>query len=1040
MKKKWMAMLLSVTMLLSLAAPSALAAEKNVYTQARENGKVFTAEKLSNPTTGEREADGLESDPTRMNSYAWCMDRMTDEYGDYVYMGTNRNILYASVATGAVIDVEGGDMTAEEKDRFVKSLVQMVSNDEIFSDCTTDEFAQAVIVRYDLKNDKIETWFAPQDYPLVGADGIHMENRYFAYVSAFRVIQNFKGQLYINATVTDPMQPGVEGTVFYRINGNNATTPEIVFTDFSSGTLLRAMTVSADGTKMYFGGITNEKIEDLDTEWQMVIYETETGEEGSFNKIADASEKIFLPYEKDAVPANADITVEGCYDTYLATGGNVWDLVEYHNELYMTLMTNYGCMIFKAHKDVGDPAANEYGWVWSELVGENEGTPYGPGFGNIANYAFTPIIFDDDLYFIGFTNAFDPVVYAMMGLLGYLYPAEGETADINKFFDSLFLMERSLDNECSMFRLTAEGKVQMVMGDEDKCPDNIEYVAENNAGFNDREYSTTLYTWRAAVYNDKLYIGTFDAYPLFKYVTKLTNGDLLNMSGKEFREQLEYVKAFLELIMAPETAPEPTPEGWEESDSTMEAVKAAAEFYKNQTLGESAALAAGAIPGDDIAEKLREADIDKLIDILVGLQQNADKEAVTAYLAAMLMSVPAAAEKLNQLHGYLAYLQMFCMNPYLYRAIGEVKKMVGSLRDDFKSVNAEGLARYVRISNTLAANDNPGFELYCTQDGIHYETVTLNGFRDEYNYGVRTLVPTDDGLLLGTANPFYGAQLWKITDGDETTTDPSQDPDPGHDPAPARSGGSVTTYAVDCGEGVTANKKTAAPGATVTLTVENGYAVPVVKDGDGNVIEVKENGGKYTFKMPESGVTVSLVCPRDDTCPLAKFTDVDLNEWYHDGAHFCVASGLMKGVADAAFAPAATTTRGMIMTMLARLSGAEIDATGEQWYLPGMEWAVANAVSDGTMPESSITREQFATMLYRYAQGQGKGFIGSWMFLLDFNDAASISDWANEAMHWCVMKGILNGKGDKMLDPQGEATRAEVAAMTQRFCENILGK
>ena len=86
-------------------------------------------------------------------------------------------------------------------------------------------------------------------------------------------------------------------------------------------------------------------------------------------------------------------------------------------------------------------------------------------------------------------------------------------------------------------------------------------------------------------------------------------------------------------------------------------------------------------------------------------------------------------------------------------------------------------------------------------------------------------------------------------------------------------------------------------------------------------------------------------------------------------------------------------------------------------------------------PNDPVTREQLAAILYRYAQSKGKGFTGSWMFLLDYADRAEISDWAYEAMCWMTMKGILNGTGSKMLEPRGSATRAQVAAMIQRFSE-----
>ena len=189
-------------------------------------------------------------------------------------------------------------------------------------------------------------------------------------------------------------------------------------------------------------------------------------------------------------------------------------------------------------------------------------------------------------------------------------------------------------------------------------------------------------------------------------------------------------------------------------------------------------------------------------------------------------------------------------------------------------------------------------------------------------------------------------------------------------------------------------------------------------------------------------------CPKDDTCPMAAFGDLNVNAWYHDGIHYCLDNGLMNGVSDAKFAPTGTVTRGMIVTMLWRLDGQRYpdyamrftDVPSGQWYTTAIRWAAAMKIVSGYDaehfgPNDPVTREQLATILYNYAKSKDQGFTGSWMFQLDFTDASSISDWANEAMHWCAMKGILNGKGANNLDPQGALTRAEAAAMIQRYCQ-----
>ena len=149
--------------------------------------------------------------------------------------------------------------------------------------------------------------------------------------------------------------------------------------------------------------------------------------------------------------------------------------------------------------------------------------------------------------------------------------------------------------------------------------------------------------------------------------------------------------------------------------------------------------------------------------------------------------------------------------------------------------------------------------------------------------------------------------------------------------------------------------------------------------------------------------------------------------WGKEAIDYVVAEGLMNGTSETTFAPNVTTTRAMLMTILARMDG--VDTTGsDPWYQKGMEWAVAEGVSDGTNPEGTITREQLAVMLYR---NSGSPEVSA--DALTFADADAVSTWAVDGVRWAVANGILSGKGNNTLDPQGNATRAEVAQMLYNF-------
>ena len=165
------------------------------------------------------------------------------------------------------------------------------------------------------------------------------------------------------------------------------------------------------------------------------------------------------------------------------------------------------------------------------------------------------------------------------------------------------------------------------------------------------------------------------------------------------------------------------------------------------------------------------------------------------------------------------------------------------------------------------------------------------------------------------------------------------------------------------------------------------------------------------------------------TGELKQFKDVQpVNHWATESIDYVTSRGLFNGKTEDTFAPEEATTRAQLMTVLARLDGA--DTTGAALE-KGMAWAVANGISDGSNPNAPITRQQLAAMLYRYA---GSPAVEG---TLNFPDAGSVSDYAKGAMLWATQNGIINGKTDGRLDPTGLATRAQVATMIARYCAKL---
>ena len=235
---------------------------------------------------------------------------------------------------------------------------------------------------------------------------------------------------------------------------------------------------------------------------------------------------------------------------------------------------------------------------------------------------------------------------------------------------------------------------------------------------------------------------------------------------------------------------------------------------------------------------------------------------------------------------------------------------------------------------------------------------------------------------------------------------------------------------------ITISTPKAVEGATVTITVtpdkDKELKSLEVIDENGNRLPLTDLGnGKFSFVMPAGKVTVKSEFGKANAY-VNPYMDVQTNDWYFGAVQYVTENGLMNGTGNG-FEPNLATSRAMIWTILARMSNVNT-ASGGEWYAVAQQWAKKNGVSDGTMPNGTITREQLAAMLYRYAVSKGMVKAPVTANLSIFADASSVSTYANEAMQWAVSTGLINGMDGK-LNPQGSATRAQVATMLMRFAE-----
>lgn len=254
-------------------------------------------------------------------------------------------------------------------------------------------------------------------------------------------------------------------------------------------------------------------------------------------------------------------------------------------------------------------------------------------------------------------------------------------------------------------------------------------------------------------------------------------------------------------------------------------------------------------------------------------------------------------------------------------------------------------------------------------------------------------------------------------------------------------------------------------GERVTLTVrpDAGYkldSITVTTISNREIALRSLGDGRYSFTMPDSRVSVdaSFIKAADNTPDIPSedvpftglgtpgisgivlnpatmpFRDVSANNWYYNSVDYVWKHYLMTGISDTQFAPELTTSRAMIWIILARMNNVRTDINpGSTWYEKGMLWAMEHGVTDGSNPMDDITREQLATMLWRNAD---KPVLDVAVDLSRFSDGDTVSEYAQTAIRWAVSVGIINGSAGK-LNPKDTATRAQVAAMIQRYGEKV---
>lgn len=707
----------------------------------------FIFDKISNPAAGSKEADGINTNDVtgypanRLNSYAWAVASR----GDSIYIGTNRTLFGSALNSVAETMRQKNPAITDE---MMGNIVTKLTGGDVPVNLKEEDYIPQII-RFDVKKGSTEVIYRPgtavgEDGKLyyTDKDGVIIPNAdVTSETASFRSVIQFNGNLYFGSLGGNMMQ-------LVRVDENDKA--EVVFQTNVTYSSLRAGCLhdAGEGETVYFGG--------QDTSYRMwhKYRQEHAGEPTPLPiVIRYLDPKTSGAAQEDWSGLVADFTDFGKYayaTVYQSGGGNVWDLCSYNGNLYLILAYDGGWVMFRGEK--GGDAPNKFGWTWTEVVGDKGKYPmamnaeiknlndqfakaygcseYGQamtGTGLLESTA-TPYVYNGKMYIGTFDNATmlqAQTVFKFMAKLQALKKAK-ETGNMGPSLAQIFApFYESLYRPQHIYVMDEKERIVPVS--------NANKLLRGN---------TNSYVWRFVEYDGRLYTGTFDGATAFNYYIDFSLENFISVLQENRDDMPEYLQMLLDggfsgnLQAAMQggngnslrlSAIEDTEEkaaGDESSDERQE--------YEDAAM--NAAESADAFFSGD-------GNVDELLDVMKEL------EAARADLQ--------EAEKADDRGLKLSSTEGDSSS----QAYGTADEMIDFL---IKLLDSEGL-EYWSKAKKLIRQDEHGFDLYVTEDGKDWTKVVDDGLNDPYNYGARTFTVCDGELYLGTANPYYGAQLWKVT-------------------------------------------------------------------------------------------------------------------------------------------------------------------------------------------------------------------------------------------------------------------------------------
>ncbi len=388
-------------------------------------------------------------------------------------------------------------------------------------------------------------------------------------------------------------------------------------------------------------------------------------------------------------------------------GGSIWDMAAYNGSLYVSICTGtpenkpddntmQSFALIKGDRDDNGK------WTWTSVIGDKEK--------DNAKYTYG---IDPERTRSGAANL---CVYD-----GYLYIGEYNDEEIaleRVLFDqSCGFMNSNLEQSVNLYRMDENEEIQLVVGDADEMfPDGG--LTGLGSGFDRNE---NQYIWRMQVYNNKLYVGTFDTSSLLEPIGQLTNGDLLKMTDEEWQSQIEYIKVLAELILNKYK----TPQLPVASPATLSISR------------DDARNMAKSVNNAGKISRATAANAENVIELAQEIENTADEKASEEFIA--------------------TYTELSKASKDMTISIGEIIDKI------FTEESIAKMTSFVKCAAYMSTAER-GFDIFTLDSNLNVKTVTTNGFGDPYNHGCRTFAVTDDNLIVGTANPFYGTQIWTLSD------------------------------------------------------------------------------------------------------------------------------------------------------------------------------------------------------------------------------------------------------------------------------------